>query len=202
MVDHVVDRTQRASVPDEVVLAIPEGDRDDPLHDHAASLDVPVHRGSEGDVLDRYHDVVRERDTDIVVRITADCPLIDPGVVDRVAQTCVDTDADYLSNTLEPTYPAGLCTEAFDAETLNRTWTQASDPEDREGVTPFIKRHPSRFDLRNVAYYRDFSDIRLTVDWPKDLERVRRVHNKAENELRTLDDILEVLDAHPGILDS
>nr|NIN65969.1 acylneuraminate cytidylyltransferase [Anaerolineae bacterium]NIN96152.1 acylneuraminate cytidylyltransferase [Anaerolineae bacterium] len=132
----VVRRTARASRPDEVVVAIPEASTDDSLARLCHAYGWPCFRGSEDDVLDRYYRAATEYGAESVVRITSDCPLVDPGIVDQVVDLFLQGEWDYVSNTLAPrTYPRGLDVEVFTFDALRLAWKEDSNPAWREHVT-------------------------------------------------------------------
>jgi spore coat polysaccharide biosynthesis protein SpsF len=163
---------------------------------------VPVTRGSEDDVLDRYLQAAREHAADIVVRVTADCPLIDPEVLDRCADALLANPAlDYASNTIERTHPRALDVEALTLATLETAAREATEPADREHVTRFIWRQPERFGLHPITDDRDHSDLRWTVDTPEDLELVRAVYADTlpDNPRFTYADALDHARSHPAL---
>jgi spore coat polysaccharide biosynthesis protein SpsF len=136
-----------------------------------------------------------------VVRITADCPLLDPTVVDRVVLDYLDNDCDYASNTIERTYPDGLDTEVFSFAALERAWHQAKLLSEREHVTPYIWKHPDLFKLRQVTQPQDLSALRWTVDEPEDMEFARRVYDALYKPGRVfhMPEILRLLQQHPEL---
>ena len=152
---------------------------DDAIVELCASEDVAVHRGSEADVLGRFVVTARAARADVVVRVTADCPLIDPGVTDRVVDelTSNATTTDYASNVLRRTYPRGLDVEAMFLDTLLRVDRLAVTPEEREHVTITIRsENPRLFVTRSIESEVDDSDLRWTIDEPRDLELVSRLY--------------------------
>lgn len=176
----LIQRLQRAAV-DEVVVATSDAVGDDPVASLAATVGAAVFRGSEHDVLARLHGAVRSTRGDIVVRITGDCPLIDPGTVDRVVSALVGGPhpADYASNVLRRTYPRGLDAEALHADTLARLNRLAVSPAAREHVTSYAYRErPDLFVLRSVEHSADFSALDWSVDNAKDLERIRDLYER------------------------
>ena len=178
-----LERLTRARTPDATVIATSTDPRDQPIVDLATRLGVPVTRGSEDDVLDRYLRAAREHAADIVVRVTADCPLIDPTVLDRcVDRLLADPTLDYVSNTLERTYPRGLDVEVLTQATLATAANTATDPADREHVTRFVWRQPECFHLGSVTDDEDHSDLRWTVDTPEDLALIRRIYRDLHPE--------------------
>lgn len=170
----------------EIVVATTTNAADDPVAALARREGVRTFRGDEHDVLGRYVAAAREERADVVVRITADCPLLDPGVVDRVVGALTE-DADYASNVIERTFPQGLDCEALHRRTLERVDALAESPESREHVTLLINNEqPDLFTRVSVVDEADNSDLRWTVDEPDDLERVRRLYARFELAERRL----------------
>jgi spore coat polysaccharide biosynthesis protein SpsF len=202
MLTRLVERLRRVQRADGIVVATTTNATDDPIAVLCEQLCVPCHRGSEHDVLSRYADAARLHGADVVVRITSDCPLIDPALIDRVIATHEDGDSDYVSNMLPATWPYGMAVEVFSAAALAQAHAEATQPAEREHVTPFIYWHPERYRLRNVDSPVDLSHHRWTVDTPEDYELVRRLFETLypTHPLFTQGDILEVLDAHPDWL--
>ena len=199
MLARVVERLRRARTLDGVVVATSRGAGDDPVARLCAELGVPVYRGSEEDVLDRYARAAEEFGADVVVRITADCPLVDPAVVDLVVERFRAADADYASNTLERTYPQGLDVEVFRREALEAAAQEAKEPWERAHVTPFLYRHPERFALASVRQERDASRHRWTVDTPEDLELVRELYAGVGRFDAGWLEVLELVEGEPAL---
>src|SRR6266404_2327957 len=139
LIELLLSRLSRAKRVDQIVLATPEDVRNEPLVAHARKLGFAVYQGSEKDVLDRYYHAASVHKPDAVVRITGDCPLVDPALVDALIGDYENGGADYVSNTLAPTYPDGLDVEVFSFAALERAWKEADTAFDREHVTPYIK---------------------------------------------------------------
>ncbi len=201
MLGRVLDRASRAPSLDVVVVATTGSEADDPICDWCAAEGYGFHRGSETDVLDRYYQAAKAQGADVVVRITADCPLLDPSVVDKVVRVYLDGGLDYVSNTLRYTYPDGLDTEVFSFEALERAWKEARQPAEREHVTPFLK-DAGRFRIRNVESPEDLSarDLRWTVDDPGDLEFVRAVYGRlGRGDGFGMEDVLALLAKEPAL---
>ena len=190
-------RLARAAHADRVIVATTTNAADDPIVALAERLGAGVHRGSEHDVLARYHGAAADAGATTIVRVTADCPLIDPAVVDRVIARFAEGDVDYASSSLVRTYPRGLDVEAFSFAALDEAHAEAVDPAEREHVTPFLYLRPERYRLANVPYEGpDASRHRWTVDTPEDFELIRRML-EALPEGFTLADALALIDAHP-----
>ena len=149
---------------------------DDPIVDLCESMGVPAVRGSEIDVLDRYRSAAAHLSADPVIRITADCPLIDPATTRAVIELWEKSGVDYAANTLERTYPRGLDTEVMRRSVLETAWRAASQPYEREHVTPFIYHHPELFSLVNLSNQTHEGHRRWTVDTAADLAFVRAVY--------------------------
>jgi spore coat polysaccharide biosynthesis protein SpsF len=158
---------------DALVVATTAYERDDPIEAIAARLGVPVVRGTEHDVLARFGLALDQHPARTVVRLTADCPLTDPGLVAAVLARHHDTGAEYTSNVLPRSFPKGLDVEVVSAEALRAAIDEARDPAEREHVTPFVYRRPERFPLANVRSGLRLADERWTVDTADDLEWVR-----------------------------
>ena len=198
MLAQVVGRCRRAETLDAVAVATTTRPEDDVLADFCAAQDWPYVRGSADDVLDRYVQTARRVGADVVVRVTSDCPLIEPEVIDRVVRMLGETGADYASNTLPPrTFPRGLDVEALTMGTLERAGREAGDPAEREHVTPYVYRHPELFRLEAVVNDGDHSDDRWTVDTPEDLAFVRAVYAHFGPRPFGWRDVLAALDVHP-----
>lgn len=178
MLARQLERLARCRNVDEIVVATTVNATDDPVVDVARGAGVRWFRGSEADVLGRYAGAAREAGADVVIRSTADCPLIDPEVVDRVVQTLVEgrTELDYVSNVIHRTYPRGLDVEALWRDTLERVDRMATSKPAREHVTWFVYRErPDLFSIGSVTDAEDHADLSWTVDTAEDLERVRGI---------------------------
>jgi spore coat polysaccharide biosynthesis protein SpsF (cytidylyltransferase family) len=186
-------RLARARELDEIVVATSTEPSDDPVEREAERLSVRVVRGSLTDVLGRYLEAAAATGADAIVRITADCPLMDPDVVDLVVREWRDSGADYATNTLEPrSYPDGLDVEVVTAAALRRAGALAGDPFDREHVTPYIRHHPETFSIKGVHLDPPLGEVRMTLDTPADLEALRRLLDEVGPDA-TMDDVLKAL---------
>jgi spore coat polysaccharide biosynthesis protein SpsF len=178
MLARQIERIRRACRLDALVVATSDRAEDDAIAELCRALEVDVHRGALDDVLDRFHSAAAARAPEHVVRLTGDCPLIDPSVIDDVVRVHVESGADYTSNAVERTYPDGLDVEAMRMSALATAWREARLPSEREHVTPFLYRHPERFLLRAVKLPRDLSALRWVVDHEVDLALVRAVYER------------------------
>lgn len=174
MIELLLARLSRSKEIDEILVATSEDARNQPLADHVAALGYQCYRGSENDVLSRYYQAAKAADADIVIRITGDCPLVDPELVDQCIQRFRAEEADYLCNTSPPTYPDGLDTEVFTFSALEKAALEAVDPFQREHVTPWL-REDKRVRQIGMPYSEDLSSLRWTVDEPSDFAVISRV---------------------------
>lgn len=174
MIGLLVERLSRALLVDQIILATSADPSNDPLAKYIQEQGYPVFRGDEEDVLDRYFQAAKEVDADLIVRITGDCPLIDPEIVDTVIQACEGEQVDYACNVMPPTFPNGLDVEVFRFSALEQAWREAVDPHEREHVTPYL-RESGKFTLYNVSYSEDLSFGRWVIDEPEDLQVVAGV---------------------------
>ena len=200
---HVVARARTIPGVERVIVATTTAARDDVIAGLCEGLGVAVFRGSDPDVLDRYYRAARHHGLRAVVRVTADCPLLDPTVSGLVVARFRSGDVDYASNVHPPTYPDGLDTEVFTVEALERAWREARLPAEREHVTSYFYTHPELFRCANVAHAQDLSHHRWTVDEPRDLELVRalcRRLGQGEAPLFGMAEILSLLEREPDLL--
>ena len=209
MLARVCRRVGRSRTVDQVVVATTVAPRDRAIVRLCEQLAVTCFRGSESDVLDRYHQAAIAHRADVIVRITADCPLIDPKVVDRVVDAFLRPMSrghrpDYASNTLRRTWPRGLDTEVMTAEALARACREADRPYERVHVTPYIYRHPELFEslpvCRPIGEFGDLGALRWTVDEPADLELVRVIYSRlGAKESFSWNDVRRLLRREPEL---
>lgn len=200
MLARTVERTRRSSLLDEVVVATTLHPQDDAVVGECARIGVPCFRGAERDVLDRYARAAEMFAAGSVIRITCDCPLIDPEVIDRVLMAFLQEQPDFASNTLKRTYPRGLDVEVIGRSTLDCASREARVPHEREHVTPYIFEHPDRFRLLSVVGEEDLSAYRLTVDTEEDLRLVRSLYERlGANGHFTWREIIALLRAEPSL---
>lgn len=174
MIELLLARLAKSRKIDQIVLATSTDDRNTSLVEHVQSLGYTCVRGSETDVLQRYLVAARHVQADVIVRITGDCPLIDPELVDKVIEDYQLKSIDYLCNTSPTTYPDGLDTEVFSLQALERAAQESQDPFDHEHVTPYLRK-PGLFKISGFTHDEDLSALRWTVDEPTDFEVVSQV---------------------------
>ena len=173
VIEILLRRLSRSELIDEICLATSNNTENDTLFGLVEKLGYRVVRGSEKDVLERFWDAACTTSADIIVRITGDCPVVDPNLVDRVIQLFLNSDVDYVSNIEPPTFPDGLDVEVLSKSALETAQLMAVSESDREHVTPFIRN--GNFKKLNLKNFHDTSDLRLTLDEPEDLKLLRKV---------------------------
>lgn len=176
MIGRQIERLNRCDSLDRIVVATSKDPSDDGLAAYCEGLGVRVFRGSLDDVLGRFAGAAIASGAAHVVRLTADCPLADPQVIDACVWRHIETGADYTSNTVERSYPDGLDVEVMTAAALKTMHREARDPYEREHVTPFLYRHPERFRIAQLVQSAPLADRRWTVDTAEDFEFVSRVY--------------------------
>jgi spore coat polysaccharide biosynthesis protein SpsF len=204
MLARVVNRVRRAETIDEVVIATTTEQADDELAAVCTTRGWRFFRGSQDDVLDRYYQAAMEYGAGLIVRITSDCPLIEPEIIDRVVHELLDSSppADYACNFLpKRTFPRGLDVEAFGFDTLRVLWKEDQNPAWREHVTQFLHHHPERFAIRGVQNDRDLSAIRWTVDTHQDFDLVRRIYEGFGHDRFSCREVVTLLEENPQWLD-
>jgi len=205
MLAGVMRRLSESRLVDEVVVATTTSPTDDGIAALVANEGYEVVRGSSFDVLDRFHDVLLARpDADVVVRVTADCPFLDPELVDEVIRARAEHGVDFASNRLPPpyarTYPVGLDVEVSTSAALRRAWSEADEPYFREHVMPFLYVEDSQFSRFIVDLDADYSQYRWTVDTPEDLRAARAIARYLPHSSTSWRDVLAVVVEHPELV--
>jgi len=201
LLSYQIERLRRAKKVDEIVIATTDKAQDQEIVNLCVLEGVPVFRGSEDDVLDRYYQAAKAYQAEVVIRVTGDCPLIDPKIIDEVVDFYLSKlpPCDYVSNSLERTYPRGLDVEIFSFQVLDKAFHQAKKPEEREHVTLYFYEHPESFSLGSFKQAVDQSHLRWTVDTEEDFELISLIIKSLypTKPNFTTEDILEQLQKHP-----
>jgi len=213
MLTRVVERANLAKSINSTVVATTTDSSDDAIVELCELEGYHWYRGSQFDVLDRYYQAAREFQAQMIVRITADCPVIDPIVIDKTVYALVDymhTNPDraqpgFSANRLPPpwgrTYPVGLDTEVCTFAGLELVWKEARLPHQREHVMPFFYENPGRFNIIHVNHERDFGYLRWTVDTPEDLELIRQIYSRFPGRVDfSWLGILDLIEREPKLL--
>ena len=203
MLSHVVNRLKLCQLLDKIIIATTTLSADDAIEQLAKVENIECFRGDQNNVLERYYNAAKAFNVETVVRITSDCPLIDPQVTDMVIEEHLDAKADYTSNILERTWPRGLDTEVFTLSALDKAYKGGEEPYQREHVTPYIWQSPNLFKLVNIAAEGKFRrpDLRLTVDTPDDLRLIREIYSRMNRHghFFLTDKVIDLIDLDPDL---
>lgn len=175
ILEYVVERVSKARLVEDVIVATTTNEEDRQIEELLKEKKVLVFRGSSDDVLDRYYQAAKKYDAAHIVRITADCPLIDPLIIDQAVNCYFSSAADYCSNVLERTFPDGEDVEVFNFDALESAWINAAFLSEREHVTPYIRKHPEKFKLANFKNQIDLSLKRWTLDHKEDFIFIKSI---------------------------
>ncbi|AJQ26085.1 cytidylyltransferase domain-containing protein [Pelosinus fermentans] len=198
LLEYQIERLRRMKLADEIVIATTTNDTDQPIVDFCNRLDLPFFRGSEDDVLSRYHGAAVQYKADVVVRVTSDCPVIDSMLSDKAISCFFNPNNNYDYLRLFQ-YPRGLDTEVFTFKALEESYFEAIEKPEREHVTPFLYKHPERYKVKYMNPSEDYSHHRWTVDTLEDFELVKRIIEELYPIKKQFDfvDILDVLAKNP-----
>lgn len=199
---HVYQRVKKSKLIDDVVIATTDLPEDDLVEKFCIENKINYFRGSSDDVLSRYYFTAKNFQSDIIVRITSDCPLIDSNVIDEIIKLFISENADYASNVLERTFPRGYDTEVFSFSVLEKTFFEAKEKFEREHVTPFIYNHPEIFKLVSYKINKDYSSLRLTIDTQEDYNLIKIIYDSLfdSNNFFNLDDVINFLNKNPELI--
>ena len=205
VLDHVVTRATKTENIDKVVVATSDKQKDDIIARFTPDFGAEIYRGSESNVLDRMYQAATKAGADTIVRITADCPLLDPLVTSSVVETLHQTEVDYVSCIGNRTFPRGLDAEAFTFESFERVHSEATEPRHREHVTPYYHENPQAFEIKNVESdmiydekrFQNRTDLRLTLDEVSDYELLRRLYTEIPyNNILPVRDVIDYIDSN------
>jgi len=204
MLAWVVERARKARSLSEAMVATTTDPADDIIEQVCRQMGIACFRGSVFDVLDRYYQAARETEADVIVRITADCPLIDPDLIDQVVERFFEEKADFAANRLPPpyqrTYPIGLDVEVVSFNALQRAWQEATEKHEREHVLPYLYELPGRFNILTVDHEKNLGSYRWTVDTIQDLQFVQAIFALLpDRESFTWLDVLKIVEDNPHL---
>ena len=197
---YVINQLRYCSKIKNLVIATTTNQEDDEIEKFANNNSVNVFRGKEKDVLDRYFQCAKKYSFSTIVRITDDCPLIDPQIVDKVIEQFFSENCDFATNTLTRTFPIGTDVEVFSFSALNRAWENAQLPSEREHVTPYL-RNKENYKIINVENDKNISNLRLTVDRIEDFELIKQILNNISINPIHLEDVLELFSRKPELIE-
>lgn len=204
VLSHVIRRVTACPEVDLVIVATTNLKQDDEIAAEAARNGASVFRGSESDVLARYYGAAIDADADVVVRVTSDCPLFDPNVLSRMLRQFLAANAgvDYLSNSMERSFPRGLDAEVFTFAALKKAFCNATKDYEREHVTPYLYQHPEEFTLRNYANDKDLSFHRWTLDTADDYRLIDEIYKRlgTNGGIFSTESVLQLFEQYPDLL--
>lgn len=204
MLLHVIERAGKSKLADKIILAIPDTKENDVLEKFARENRIEFFRGSEEDVLSRFYNAAKNFGLGTIARITSDCPLVDPEIVDKVIKNHLDSGADFTSNCIIRTYPRGFDVEVFSFAALEQAFGKAKKKHEREHVVPYIWQNPEVFELKNIEAKGKARrpDLRLTVDTKEDLRVIEKIYENLyrPGEMFYISEIIDFLDKNKQLL--
>lgn len=204
IIHHVIERLKHCKRIDDIILAIPDTNQNNILEEYAEKIGCHYAKGSENDVLSRYFQAAKQFNVTDIIRVTADCPLIDPQLVDFMIEYYLTEKVDYAAIDVDKYYPRGLDAEVFGFETLKKVNTEAHQNYEREHVTPYIYGHPELFKIKFLEAEKKLTrpEIRLTVDTQEDFNLVNEIFKNlySKDKIFLTEDVIHFLDCHPGLL--
>lgn len=202
----LINRLKYSKRIDKIIVVTTNHKADDVIEKICKEINLEYFRGSEEDVLDRYYKAYKENklnENDTIIRITGDCPLIDPELLDKVVDFYNEGKYDYVSNAIEPTFPDGLDTEVFRGKALEEAWLNASLKSEREHVTVYIRNHIETYKIGSYKGSKDLSNLRWTLDEIEDYEFIKEIYDALykENEIFLMNQIEEYIKLNPQIVE-
>lgn len=199
---YVLKRLELVKTPNQVIIATSTSASNKPLLDYLKEYKINYYAGDENDVLDRFYQTAKQFNGDIIVRITSDCPLIDPALIDHGLEIFLHSNVDYLSNVHPPTFPDGYDIEIFSFKALETSWEKAKLNSEREHVTPFIYNNPKIYSIENFQNDKDLSNIRLTVDTKQDFTLISKIIENFYDRWTEFDlkDVITFINQNPHLL--
>ena len=195
------DQLNYSRLLNDKIIAMTSNSEDDVIVNFCESKGIKCFRGSVNDVLDRYHKCAKKFSINTIIRITSDCPLMDPQVVDDVIDFYLKNSYDYVNNFYKRTYPYGNDVEIFSLKVLEKVWEKATKPSEREHVTPYIYNNPDEFSLGWIENKENLSEFHWTVDRKEDLIFVQKIFKKISKRPILMKDIIDVIKEDPSLLE-
>jgi len=202
MLWHVVNRLSYSKMLKNIIIATTNLPEDDPVEVFCTENNISFYRGSSNDVLSRYYETAKIYNAAIVIRVTSDCPVIDPYIIDAMLTKFINEGhIDYMSNSIERTFPRGLDTEIFSFPALEKTYNEAKLDYEHEHVTPYIYNNPDKFVIKNYANETDLSSYRWTVDTAEDFRLIEEIYNSLyrQDKIFLFKDILKLIESRPEL---
>lgn len=196
---YTINQLRACKLIDKIIVATTTNKEDDVISDHAIKLGIDIFRGDPEDVLSRYYHCAKKYSLSSILRVTADCPLIDPIIVDKGISIFLEKKYDYVTNTFPRTFPDGNETEIFTYASLEMAHLNAKLPSEREHVTPYFRNNKEKFSIFNFINTSDLSDLRWTLDYDVDLQLIRAIISKIKRKPIHMHDILQLFDKEPNL---
>jgi len=202
LLQHIIEFIKHSELTDKIVVATTTSSEDDRIIELCKNLHVDYFRGSKEDVLGRYYECAKHFQGNIIVRITADNPLIDPTLIDKAIRICTESQCDYVSNMINQTYPQGYLVEVFTFDILKKMHENLKDKPSREHVTHDIRKNPNLYEIKEFHFKKNYSSWRLTVDYKEDIELISKIFSKlyVPNSYITLESVIKFLEEHNDLL--
>ena len=201
VIDYVINQVKHSKKIEKIVVATTNLIEDDIICQYANLQQIECFRGSSEDVLDRFYQCAKKFGIDDIIRITADNPLIDPNIIDRIINEYKNKEYDFVTNTLDRTFPYGTEVEVFSFQSLEKAWKNAKKPSEREHVTPFILNPKNKFILKNIEYQEDISYLRYTIDRIDDLKLVKEIIKNSSTRPILIQDVIKLYKNKPEIFE-
>ena len=200
VLEYVINQLSFCKLIDQKIIATTNLEQDNIIEKHAKELGLECFRGNSENVLERYYECAKKYKLDNILRITSDCPLIDPEITDRVIETYLTKKYDYVSNTLPRTFPIGLDVEVFSFDVLERTWKSATLASEKEHVTPYIRNKKENFRLHNMKNFKKMDHLRWTLDRIEDFNLIKKIVTKIDKRPIVMSDILDLFSKQPELI--
>ena len=198
---YTVSQIRNVKKLDKIIVATTNTKEDDIIFDFTKKMNIECFRGNEDDVLDRYYQCAKEYDLDIIIRITADCPLIDPQIVNKALNEFEIGKIDYIQNLDPRTFPDGMDIEIFKFNILKEAWKNADLSSEREHVTPYFRNNEKKFNIKNFSHDKDLSHYRWTLDYHEDLELIKIIVNDIIQRPILMKDVLSLFEKNPKLFE-
>ena len=200
VLDYVINQLRFSKSIENVIIATTTLKQDDVIVNYAKDNNLKYFRGESLDVLDRYYQCAKEFSLETIVRMTSDCPFLDPRIVDKTVCFFQENNFDYVSNNIIRTFPIGVDTEVFSFQALEKAWKEAVLPSEREHVTPFIKKNNNIFEIFNLENEQKVPIYRITIDRREDLRFLKEIAKNINHEPILMKDVYDLLETKPEIL--
>jgi len=202
MLDYVISQLKNCKNIDKIIVATSNLEEDIVIKNYCEKNNLDYFEGSSKDVLDRYYKCAKKFSISTIVRITADCPLVDPNIVDKLILEYTNNSFDVVATHKPRSFPQGVADiEIFSFRSLEKIWKESKKPSEREHVTPYFYNNPNKFKIFNYEYHENLSKIKLSVDRNPDLQFVKKIIEKINNRPILVSNILKVIRNNPEFLD-